>query len=108
MYQQPNHSYTSAESLRRLSSNNPFRQHAASRGVPLGSLSHSSNSAFDDWVDKNKKLFEESSDEEDYMANGASPMHETFARPKMPAQPVRAGSDSSVNYRYVLTNSSIT
>ncbi|KAI5952742.1 hypothetical protein KGF54_003609 [Candida jiufengensis] len=31
MYQQPNHSYTSTDSLRRLSSNNPFRQYQSSQ-----------------------------------------------------------------------------
>lgn len=30
MYQQPNHSYSSSDSLRRLSSNNPFRQYQPS------------------------------------------------------------------------------
>lgn len=76
MYQQPNHSYTSTESLRRLSSNNPFRS-AANDGSRVSSTSSAGSSSivksppsrsFETWVEKNKKLIEEddSIDEDHY------------------------------------------
>lgn len=87
MYQQPNHSF---ESARRLSSNNPFRQDVTgSSQARSTNLTHSSNSAFEEWVQKNKQLIELSDEDE--------PVVE---RPKFPTQS-RTGSDSNVNYRYV-------
>lgn len=131
MYQQPNHSYQSSDSLRRLSVNNPFRprnfeqpQHLNRSATSVGSAhSNTQNQAFDDWVEKNKQLIEESDDEDfyrspdpidmnlnmDHTANNAVPLstynndHHELSRPVFPVT-VRAGSDSSVNYndnRYV-------
>lgn len=128
MYQQPNHSYQSSDSLRRLSANNPFRQHnfepprhVNRSASSLGSgHSASQNQAFDDWVEKNKQLIEESDDEDLYSLpnpvdmslnfnesrDNSRPANDQFndlARPTFPTT-VRAGSDSSVNYsdnRYV-------
>lgn len=126
MYQQPNHSYQSSDSLRRLSVNNPFRQnnfepprHVNRSATSLGSTSK--NQAFDDWVDKNKNLIEVSDDEDIYSLSNAVDMslnmnvsddaprpagyndYNELPRPSFP-NTVRAGSDSSVNYsdnRYV-------
>lgn len=98
MYQQPsNHSYSSTDSLR-WSSNNPFRQASISQTQPRNN--------FDEWVDKNKQLLDLSSDDEEDDA-GAVGFHqstESFGRPSaFPPTPVRADSDSSINYaRYVL------
>lgn len=128
MYQQPNHSYQSSDSLRRLSANNPFRQnsfepprHVNRSASSLGSgHSASQNQAFDDWVEKNKQLIEESDDEDLYSLSNhvdmglnlnesqdaSRPINGHFnnlPRPSFPTT-VRAGSDSSVNYsdnRYV-------
>ncbi|EGW31442.1 uncharacterized protein SPAPADRAFT_62006, partial [Spathaspora passalidarum NRRL Y-27907] len=82
MYQQPNHSYASADSLRRFSSNNPFRNQIDQRSVqPQNSGSSLSNSnknrspsksslgqssiTFENWIQKNKDLLALSSDEEE-------------------------------------------
>lgn len=129
MYQQPNHSYQSSDSLRRLSANNPFRQnnfepprHINRSASSLGSgHSTSQNQAFEDWVEKNKQLIEDSDDEDIYSlpkpvdmnlnmnvtGEASRPVHynnySDLPRPSFP-NTVRAGSDSSVNYsdnRYV-------
>lgn len=86
MYQQPNHSYASTDSIRRLSSNNPFRatsgvSDTGDRVVSIDSTgnrisSNSSNGSvnmvrspnsknFDNWVAKNKKLVQENDSFED-------------------------------------------
>lgn len=73
---------------RRLSSNNPFRQFEAPRN--RGSSVQLSNSAFEQWIEKNKALIEDSDEE-----------REVFVRPSFPTSS-RTGSDSDVNYgRYV-------
>ncbi|KAM3123189.1 hypothetical protein ACQ2H7_003612 [Candidozyma auris] len=69
---------------RRLSSNNPFRQFEAPRN--RGSSVQSSNSAFEQWIEKNKALIEDSDEE-----------REVFVRPSFPTSS-RTGSDSDVNY----------
>ncbi|RLV90233.1 Uncharacterized protein JA1_004704 [Spathaspora sp. JA1] len=85
MYQQPNHSYTSADSLRRLSSNNPFRNQidreqlqsqAQASGSHVFNISPTkspskisrlgqSSITFENWIEKNKSLLDLSSDEEE-------------------------------------------
>ncbi|CUM64775.1 uncharacterized protein PRCAT00002386001 [Priceomyces carsonii] len=105
MYQQPNGSYHSTESLRRLSSNNPFRKFTESQ---QSSTSRSGTpTKFEEWVSKNKKLAEASSDEDDGDYSGFriddynasdSPLNERFSKPQPPSRPQRTGSDSSVNY----------
>lgn len=87
MYQQPNHSF---ESGSRILSNNPFRQDVTGSSNISGGLVRSSNSTFDDWVKKNKQLMD-LLEEEDL----------PLTRPAFPTQS-RTGSDSDVNYRYVL------
>lgn len=120
MYKQPNHSFESSTSGRRLSSNNPFRpangssdlltDPASSRPTTTRNLSNNSvrstnSQAFEDWVEKNKVLVDLSSDEEDtryYMNPNQKDID--FAKPQFPPKPTRTGSDSSVNYgkeRYV-------
>lgn len=120
MYQQPSATYRSADSLRRLSTNNPFRQNFAAprHSNASNGLIRSPNAAFDDWVEKNKKFIDESSDDEDInenivnfygLSSSQSPVKEPeFARPEFPTRPARTGSDSTVSYaprleRYVLT-----
>lgn len=87
----------SSHSSRRLSSNNPFRQSEAaaasssSSSRSRGVSSQLSNSAFEQWVEKNKALIEESDEERD----------QVYERPSFPTSS-RTGSDSDVNYgRYV-------
>lgn len=88
MYQKPNQLFDSG---RKVASNNPFRLDVAGGSVIRSTaLAQSSNSAFEDWVQKNKELINMSDDED------LPPQ-----RPKFPAQS-RTGSDSNVNYRYVL------
>lgn len=112
MYQQPPGVNHSSDSLRRLSSNNPFRQYIAPQhSNPSSGSIRTSNAAFEEWVEKNKKFIDEESDEEISGENivnfyGApSPMTEEFARPQFPTRIQRTGSDSSVSYspveRYV-------
>jgi hypothetical protein len=118
MYQQPSATYRSADSLRRLSTNNPFRQNFAAprHSNSSNGLIRSPNAAFDDWVEKNKKFIDESSDDEDnnenivnFHGHSTSPVKEPeFTRPEFPNRPARTGSDSTVSYaprleRYVLT-----
>ncbi|CAH2352613.1 hypothetical protein CLIB1423_07S03554 [[Candida] railenensis] len=114
MYQQPQGSYHSSDSLRRFSSNNPFRQQpfsAPQHSNPSNGSIRSSNAAFDDWVERNKKIINESSDEEDgavtadtivnFYGSSISPVkpnREELAKPELPPKPVRTGSDSTVNY----------
>lgn len=139
MFQQPNHSFESTDSGRRLSSNNPFRQFVGSDSTSSGkgyeaprlrnqlgsSVKSNGSSAFDEWVEKNKQLVNMSSDDEDDFYGGpkrgtnihTSSKHtnlhselkaghairkglntDDFARPAFPGAPVRAGSDSNVNY----------
>ncbi|EGV60037.1 hypothetical protein CANTEDRAFT_116057 [Yamadazyma tenuis ATCC 10573] len=118
MYQQPNHSYASAESLRRLSSNNPFRgiPDSASNRVSSTSSGGSSNivrsppsRSFESWVEKNKKLIEEddSIDDDHYNnyllldshVSGSSTRNSSaqsdLAPPQKP-RPTRTNSDPSV------------
>ncbi|KAM9924791.1 hypothetical protein OXX59_004317, partial [Metschnikowia pulcherrima] len=89
MYQQSNQSY---DSVGRRSSHNPFRQSSLSsvasppQGVRTTSSVTSSNTAFDDWVTRNRGLMSDSSDDE-----------EVFQRPSFPTQS-RTGSDTNVNY----------
>lgn len=78
---------------RQLSSNNPFRlfvpQESPSRTVSRGLT----NSAFDEWVNRNKQLIDSDDDSEF-----------TAVRPAFPTQS-RIGSDTNVNYgseRYVI------
>lgn len=91
MYQRPNESTDSFN--RRFSSNNPFRQASpAPLASPVprphrGSSLQLSNSAFDDWVEKNKSLIEDSDEEENL-----------YQRPSFPSA-TRHGSDTDVNYR---------
>ena len=123
MYRQPNHSYTSSDSLRRLSSNNPFRiqqqqqqqqqqqpKYVAPQQSNRSNNSVSSPSNFEDWVEKNKQLIEISSDEDEpyrpvdmslNMKDTTKNNSGDLARPVFPHKPVRADSDSSVNYGYV-------
>ncbi|EAZ63017.1 predicted protein [Scheffersomyces stipitis CBS 6054] len=112
MYRQSNHSYASTDSSRRLSSNNPFRTSVQIEpAISRSSLSAGSENRvstppqnFEDWVQKNKSLVDMSDDEDFYEAtessNGSANNNSStdFARPAFPARPVRAGSDSSVNY----------
>ncbi|ODV78509.1 Pal1-domain-containing protein [Suhomyces tanzawaensis NRRL Y-17324] len=120
MYKQPNHSYASTDSLRRLSSNNPFRQHQAQASYEPPKLSNLSSlslhsgerpSSFGDWVEKNKQLLDNSSDEEQpfrpvNMGLKYSPLsREDLGKPVFPPKPHRADSDSSVNYHNVRMSS---
>lgn len=77
---------------RKLSSNNPFRTPKVPQDPPSRAVSNGlSNSAFDDWVLRNKKLID-SDDENDFRV-----------RPSFPTLS-RTGSDTNVNYgsaRYV-------
>lgn len=75
---------------RRLSSNNPFRQFEAPRN--RGSSVQLSNSAFEQWIEKNKALIEDSDEE-----------REVFVRPSFPTSS-RTGSDSDVNYGRMSNN----
>lgn len=104
MYQQPNHSYHSTESLRRLSSNNPFRnvsnssnnsetRYTNSNGT---NLVKSPNSNFDSWVAKNKQLIDDENEELDENLNNYLLLDEDYSKPQFPPKPVRANSDSSV------------
>ncbi|KAK6455117.1 uncharacterized protein RJT20DRAFT_136277 [Scheffersomyces xylosifermentans] len=119
MYRQPSQTYGSTDSLRRLSSNNPFRQHVEQ---PIGSsqIEHPTRTSltlgsdrvptpptnFEDWIEKNKQLIDGS--DEDDVYEEPSRHHSTghtsnsssgdFAKPVFPPRPVRADSDSSVNY----------
>lgn len=80
----------SASSSRRLSSNNPFRQ-SEPQTRNRGASTQLSNSAFEQWVEKNKALIEDSDEERD----------QVYERPSFPSS-TRTGSDSDVNYgRYV-------
>lgn len=90
MYKQPNSSFDSVG--RRMSSTNPFRRELANYERPLISRSassvHLSNSAFEEWVEKNKKLVD--------LLDDDGELRPPFAAPQ------RTGSDSDVNYgRYV-------
>lgn len=93
MYQQKNHSY---DSMSRRLSFNPFRRESLGPKLSIhGNESahsvHLNNSAFDEWVQKNKSLIDDLSDEE----------VQIFQRPSFPSLS-RSGSDSNVNYdRYV-------
>lgn len=122
MYQQPKTINYSSESLRRLSSNNPFRQYELPTHTNHSTNSVSSKgkgSNFDEWIQKNKELLDLSDDDEplqpinmnvslNHSGNSsnsgrsfsgyASPLGETFSRPEFPTRPTRTGSDSSVNY----------
>lgn len=104
MYQQPKLAYASTDSVRRLSSNNPFRLQESvvspsrnsfyeqPRISTQSSGSLSNLGSFNDWVEKNRQLLEtESDDEEEHRFVDMS-------RPLFPPKPVRADSDSSVNY----------
>lgn len=89
MYLRPNNSSDSFN--RRFSSNNPFRQASPLLGSPAPPLQRGasvqlSNSAFDDWIEKNRSLIEDS--EED----------DLYQRPSFPTA-TRHGSDTDVNYR---------
>lgn len=127
MYKQPSHTYSSTDSLRRLSSNNPFRSQVEldyqqplvqepnnSPPRPMYSPSRLSNvsqsASFDSWVRKNKQLVDVSSDEEDdgseYRSqnNGYKTVsHAITGPPKFPPRATRADSDTSIQYsaRYV-------
>lgn len=113
MYQQPKLAYASTDSVRRLSSNNPFRQvdsrpvlsptsgsfyeHPRFATRSSGSLNiHSqlTTNNFDEWVDKNKQLLDIESDEEAGHENTFVDM----GAPQFPHKVSRADSDSSVNY----------
>lgn len=95
MYLQNNNSFDS--NSRRLSTN-PFRASATPPTGPLVGAHNNrstssvflSNSAFEDWVKKNKTLIDLSDEEEPRPPQ----------RPSFPTQS-RTGSDSNVNYRYV-------
>ncbi|PVH17307.1 uncharacterized protein CXQ87_000191 [Candidozyma duobushaemuli] len=76
----------SASSSRRLSSNNPFRQ-SEPQTRNRGASTQSSSSAFEQWVEKNKDLIEDSDEERD----------QVYERPSFPSS-TRTGSDSDVNY----------
>ena len=93
MYQQSNQLY---DSVGRRLSHNPFRQSSLlsvalpPQGVRTTSSVTLSNTAFDDWVTRNRGLMSDLSDDE-----------EVFKRPSFPTQS-RTGSDTNVNYsRYV-------
>ncbi|KAK6462288.1 Pal1 cell morphology protein-domain-containing protein [Scheffersomyces coipomensis] len=126
MYQQPNHSYSSTDSFKRISSNNPFRQfvdqpttsstiqqqHHTSTSTTTSNRSSNGGGRrtntppnFDEWVQKNKQLLdlsdgEEEDDDEDDDYGFAAPQKSNYnyKKPQMPSRPVRAGSDSSINY----------
>lgn len=113
MYQLPKETL-SADASRRFSSNNPFRQFEQE-----GQSSRSgSNLAFERWIEKNKQLVAEDSDDDLYRPYG-QPIHANMSNSSVDSQhdvynqpvngynhlsrPVfpsatRAGSDSSVNY----------
>lgn len=78
---------------RKLSSNNPFRTSVAPAEPPSRAVSAGlSNSAFDEWVQRNKQLID-SDEDNDFPAR----------RPSFPTLS-RTGSDTNVNYgtaRYV-------
>lgn len=80
------------DEVRKLSSNNPFRTPTLPQDPPSRAVSNGlSNSAFDDWVLRNKKLID-SDDETDFRVR---PLFPTLSR---------TGSDTNVNYgttRYV-------
>lgn len=80
------------EQGRKLSSNNPFRTPTIPQDPPSRAVSFGlTNSAFDDWVLRNKNLID-SDDEADFRV-----------RPSFPTLS-RTGSDTNVNYgtgRYV-------
>ncbi|KAK6201494.1 Pal1 cell morphology protein-domain-containing protein [Scheffersomyces amazonensis] len=123
MYQQPNHSYSSTDSFKRVSSNNPFRQslesptkvsttirqqytsnsnHSNGSGSHSKAHRHNTPPNFDDWVLKNKQLLDLSDEDDDDDDNyGLSVNHRgdnyNYRKP-IPPKPVRTGSDSSINY----------
>lgn len=75
---------------RPLSSNNPFRP-TEPQARNRGASTQLSNSAFEQWVEKNKDLIEDSDEDRDPV----------YQRPSFPTSS-RTGSDSDVNYgRYV-------
>lgn len=91
MYLQNNHLY---DSVGRRLSTNPFRQNSylsvvqpAAGGNRSVSPVALTNSAFDDWVNRNRGLMTDLSDEEDVI----------FQRPSFPSL-TRTGSDTNVNY----------
>lgn len=130
MYQQPNYSYHSNDSVHRLSSNNPFRMSSQSSGGGGGggfndNLSMSSKksqlvrspqlTSFDEWVKKNKKLIDQDETFDDSYDNyllvdeqsrnkrvdlGGSTGSDYYAKPVLP--PSRTGSNgSTTSHRYV-------
>ncbi|OBA19726.1 Pal1-domain-containing protein [Metschnikowia bicuspidata var. bicuspidata NRRL YB-4993] len=88
MYHQNNLLY---DSVGRRLSTNPFRQIGAQGAVLSTPLS---NSAFDEWVQKNRGLMSDQSDEEEQQA---------FQRPSFPSQ-TRTGSDTNVNYSRTMSS----
>lgn len=114
MYQLPKETLLSANASRRFSSNNPFRQFDQREQ----SSRSGSNLAFERWIEKNKQLVAEDSDDDLYRPYG-QPTHANLSNSSVDSQhdmynqsvngydylsrPVfpnvtRAGSDSSVNY----------
>lgn len=107
MYQQPNHSYSSADSFgRRMSSNNPFRKlsnpnsefeqnnprYTNVNGTNLVKSTNTKN--FDNWVQKNKKLLDDD-DNDDSNYNNYLLLNDEFSKPEYPSKPFRSNSDST-------------
>lgn len=123
MYLQRDSTHTSTDSFTRFSSNNPFRQNLERTGN--GSFSSGKpdkGRAFEEWVEKNKQLLDDSEEEEPilyyvshYGEESKSPdsgsisggsrgstkhnnlKNDYLPRPSFPTA-LRTGSDSSVNY----------
>ena len=124
MYLQGNSTHTQIDSFTRFSSNNPFRQNLERASNGSFSLGRPDKGrAFEEWVEKNKQLLDDSEEEEEpilyyvthYGEDYKSPESDRItggsrgakkhndledgylSRPSFPTA-LRTGSDSSVNY----------
>lgn len=102
MYRQSSQGNKSSDSVRRLSTNNPFRQVSYEQpkhynGSGTSVRSNGSNKAFEDWVEKNKLLMAESDDDFDDLYGSYQDTPSSYVKSPSLANYHDAGSKSASN-----------